>query len=140
MMRRVLALIAVLAMVAGPPFLLLAWGFTDWSTITLWSATDVRVLLGALTAIGWLAWAVWMLAFVLELGVALSGRPVRFTLPGLALPRAVASALITALLASGAASMAQAAPATGTPAHLVAAQEAPTTAASEGQPVALAQA
>ena len=140
MMRRVLALIAVLAMVAGPPFLLLAWGFTDWSTITLWSATDVRVLLGALTAIGWLAWAVWMLAFVLELGVALSGRPVRFTLPWLALPRAVASALLTALLASGAASMAQAAPATGTPAHLVAAQEAPTTAASEGQPVALAQA
>ena len=55
MMRRVLALVAVLAMVIGPPLLLVAWGFTDWGSISIWSATDVRVLLGAMTLVGWAA-------------------------------------------------------------------------------------
>ena len=123
-MRRVLALIAVLAMVAGPPFLLLAWGFTDWGAIHVWSATDVRVLLGVLTVVGWLAWAVWMVAFLAELAIALSGRPVRVALPGLGLPRAVASALITTILASGAASAAHAAPPVGPTAPVVATQQA----------------
>lgn len=108
MLRRILAVIAVLAMVAGPPLLLIAWGFTDWSSITLWSATDVRVLLGALTVVGWLAWLVWVTAFVVELVVVLSGRRVAVTLPGLSLPRALASALITVILASGSGSMAHA--------------------------------
>lgn len=110
MMRRVLALIAVLALVAGPPFLLVAWGFTDWAAIVLWSVTDVRVLLGALTVVGWLAWAVWILALAVEFAAALSGRRVTLTLPGLALPRALASALVTTILASGAAALAHAAP------------------------------
>ena len=111
MMRRILALIAVLAMVAGPPLMLLAWGFTDWGAIRIWSATDVRVLLGALTVVGWFAWAVWMLALVVEIVGALSGRRFVLALPGLALPQAVASALLTTILASGATSLAHAAPA-----------------------------
>lgn len=112
-MRRLLALMALLAMVVGPPLMLLAWGFTDWGAITLWSPTDVRVLLGALTVVGWLAWAVWMLALAVELVVAVSGW--RITLPGLGLPRAVASALITTILAAGVSSIAQAAPAVAPP-------------------------
>lgn len=110
MMRRVLALVAVLAMVIGPPLLLVAWGFTDWGSISIWSATDVRVLLGAMTLVGWAAWAVWMVAFAAELAATLSGRRVGPSLPGLSLPRAVASALITTILASGAGSLAHAAP------------------------------
>lgn len=133
MMRRILALAAVLATVVVPPWLLLAWGFTDWSAIGLWSATDVRVLLGALTVVGWLAWAVWVAALGIEFAGALAGRRVRFTLPGFALPRAVASALVTTVLASGAASLAHAAP---PPVASVTQQAVPV---AQPQPVALAQ-
>lgn len=101
-MRRILALIALLLLVVAPPVALLAWGFTDLGAIHLWSATDVRVLLAVLTLVGWLAWAAWMVALVVELVGALRGRRVRVALPGLSVPRALASALVAVVLASGA--------------------------------------
>ncbi|MFP5417448.1 MAG: LysM peptidoglycan-binding domain-containing protein [Actinomycetes bacterium] len=109
-MRRLLALMALVILAAVPPALLLTLGYTDWSGIQLWSASDVRVLLVALTMLGWLAWAAWMLSLALELAVALSGRRLRLPLPGLAGPRALASVLIAAIVATGAASGAHAAP------------------------------
>ena len=93
-MRRILALIALLLLVVAPPVALLAWGFTDLGAIHLWSATDVRVLLAVLTLVGWLAWAAWMVALAIELVGALRGRRVRVALPGLSVPRALASALV----------------------------------------------
>lgn len=113
-MRRFLALIALLALSAGPPVVLAAWGFTDWGAIHLWSATDVRVLLAVLTAIAWLAWGAWMMSVVVEVWAALPGRRIRVRLPGLSLPRALASALVATIMASGAASAHAAPP---TPAH-----------------------
>ncbi|MDO5535121.1 MAG: LysM peptidoglycan-binding domain-containing protein [Propionibacteriaceae bacterium] len=106
-MRRLLALIIVVALAIGPPAALLAWGFTDWGAIHLWSVTDVRVLLGGLTVLGWLAWAAWMLGLAIELAVAVSGRRFVLPTPGLGLPRALASTLITMML-SGTALTAQA--------------------------------
>ena len=111
-MRRILALIALLALVVGPPVALVTWGFTDWGAVHLWSTTDVRVLLAVLTALAWLAWAAWMVALAAEVAVALSGRRVRLPTPGLSLPRAMASALVAAILAAGATS-AHAAPLVG---------------------------
>ena len=66
-MRRILALVALVAMLVLPPFALLAWGFTDWSSISLWTPADLRLLLGALTVIGWVVWAAWSASVLVEL-------------------------------------------------------------------------
>ena len=129
-MRRLLALIVLLALVLGPPAALLAWGFTDWGAIHLWSPTDVRVLLAVLTVVGWAAWAVWLVALVVEAAAALSGRRVTLALPGLAWPRALAATLVGAILATGASAAHAAGPA---PAVAPAAARV----AESGMPVAL---
>lgn len=121
MFRRIMALIAVLVLLVGPPSALLAWGFTDWGAIHVWSATDVRVLLGVLTVVAWVAWSVWVLALGVEVAGSLSGRRIRLALPGLSWPQALASALLTTILASGAASVAHATPAA--PLHVTAVAE-----------------
>ncbi|MFT3876379.1 MAG: LysM peptidoglycan-binding domain-containing protein [Propioniciclava sp.] len=100
-MRRVLALLALVAMVVVPPVLLVAWGFTDWGSIRLWSITDVRVLMAMLTVLGWVAWAVWVASVTVEAVSALSGRTIRWMLPGLAWPRALAAGLIATAMATG---------------------------------------
>lgn len=114
--RRLLAVVALLGMLVAPPVLLLAFGFTDWGEMTLWSVSDVRTLLALLTVVGWLAWVAFVVAVVLELIVAFSGRRLRIPTPGLGAPRAVASALIGVVLAAGATSVAQATPALAAPA------------------------
>lgn len=109
-MRRLTALVALLTGVVLPPVLLVAWGFTDIGAIRLWSISDARILLLLLTVIGWVAWGAWVLAVAIELADAVSGGRLRVRLPGLGAPRAVAAALIGAILVSGGAPVAMALP------------------------------
>ena len=57
MMRRLLAIASLLLLAVGPPLALLRVGVTDVSAIGLWSLSDVRPVLVALTAAAWAAWA-----------------------------------------------------------------------------------
>lgn len=123
MMRRILAVVTLLALLVGPPLLLLRVGFTDVGAIVLWSASDVRPVLLVLTLLAWLAWLVWLVCVAVEV-VPHIGRPsVSLRLPGLGLPRAMAAALIAAAFASTAA-VAQAAPAVAAPVAAVSAPRA----------------
>ena len=71
MMRRLLAIASLLLLAVGPPLALLRVGVTDVSAIGLWSLSDVRPVLVALTAAAWAAWAWWTCALVVE--VVISG-------------------------------------------------------------------
>lgn len=109
-MRRIWAAAALVLMVVGPPFALVAWGFRDWAELTVFTPADVRVLLAALTIVGWAAWAVWVLALVLEVVAVVSAGRWRVRLPGLTAPQALAGLLVSAVLASGPTAGASAAP------------------------------
>lgn len=97
MMRRAAALAALVGLLAGPPWLLLALGFRDWAELSLLGATDVRLLLALLTAVGWFAWVAWVVALTAEAAHFVTGRR-RLALPGLTWPRALAGALLAAAL------------------------------------------
>ena len=110
MMRRILAAATVLALLVGPPVLLTLVGFTDVGAIQLWSASDVRPLLLALTVVGWLAWAWWAVAVLVEVAALLRGVRPTVRLPGFGVPRALAASLLAVAFAS-AAPLAHASPA-----------------------------
>nr|NLI49286.1 LysM peptidoglycan-binding domain-containing protein [Propionibacterium sp.] len=100
-MRRLGSLLVLLALLGGPPALLLRLGFYDWGGLNVWTPADYRLLLGLLTLAAWAAWLVFLLAVVVEaIGWATGGR-VRLRLPGLAAPQSLASALLAGLLAVG---------------------------------------
>lgn len=81
-MRRLGSLLVLLALVVGPPALLLQIGFYAWGNLNLWAPADFRVLLGMLTVAGWLAWSVFVLSVVLEaVRIVTSGR-IAIHLPG----------------------------------------------------------
>lgn len=133
MMRRLLAALALLVLVVVPPWLLLVIGVYHVDGLNLLVASDARLLQLVLTVAGWLAWAAWMVALGLEVTRVLSAGRWRCTLPGLTLPRAVASALLAAALASATAPWAQAdSGARAEPAIVAAAT--PASGAEEGTP------
>lgn len=101
-MRRLGSLLVLLALVVGPPALLLQIGFYAWGNLNLWAPADFRVLLGMLTVAGWLAWSVFVLSVVLEaVRIVTSGR-IAIHLPGLSAPQAFAGVLLAAVLATAA--------------------------------------
>lgn len=113
-MRRLGSLVVLLVLVAGPPMALARWGFYAWGELSLTAPADVRMLVGVLTVIGWVAWAWFALATAIELVQLLGGRRIRLALPGFDLPRALAGGLLAAAFAATAASgPAMAAPASG---------------------------
>ncbi len=79
-LRAVVAAVVTTALVVGVPLLLLGWGqlgqlerLIDPSSWT--SAADARLLLGPITALGWLAWGFLLVSFTLELiGLVTAGR------------------------------------------------------------------
>lgn len=122
MMRRLLAIASLLLLAVGPPLALLRVGVTDVSAIGLWSLSDVRPVLVALTAAAWAAWAWWTCALVVEVVISLSGWRPRFRLVGFGMPRALAAGLLAIAFAS-VQTPAHAAP---TPVAVVATDAAPT--------------
>jgi len=110
-MRRLGSLLVLLALLGGPPALLLRLGFYDWGGLNPWAPADYRLLLGVLTLAAWAAWLVFVAAVVAEaIGLATGGR-VRLRLPGPAAPQSLAAALLAGLLVAGApAGLAAAAP------------------------------
>ncbi|WP_040159292.1 LysM peptidoglycan-binding domain-containing protein [Nigerium massiliense] len=111
--RRFGSLVALVALVGGVPWVLLRAGFYDWGVLNLWSPADPRLILAALTLVAWLAWAVMIVSLALESVRLVTAGRISWSLPGLGAPRAVASMLLTSLLASAAA---QAATASAAPA------------------------
>lgn len=109
--RGIAAFLALAALLVGAPFALLSWGRAsglariDWLQI-LTTRDDGSLLLGVLTLLGWLVWAVLAASIVIELADALRrvgsrGRqPVAsISIPGLALPRALIRGMVVALVA-----------------------------------------
>ncbi|MEA4944476.1 MAG: LysM peptidoglycan-binding domain-containing protein [Propionicimonas sp.] len=101
--RGIGALLTMLVVLLGAPVLLARWGrlgVTDW-----WArADDGSLLLAVLTIAGWLAWAVFVLAVVLELARLLSGHRYQVELPLLGGLQAICATLILAVLALAAGS------------------------------------
>lgn len=117
LLRAVLGLIVLLALVGGVPLGLLAVGHQPgeltggWDLLT--RQDDGTLFLVALTLIGWVAWALFALSVLVELGAVLRRRSAP-RLKGLGGMQSLASTLIGAivLLAPTAASAATATPAT----------------------------
>lgn len=113
-MRGLAAVVALLAIVAGLPALLIAAApiglpMIEWSlpglAAALLSPDDGRLMLTLFKAVGWIAWAVLTVAIVIEVVAALRGQAAP-TLRGLAMPqrlaqRLVSSAAILMLTAGG---------------------------------------
>ncbi|SDB96978.1 LysM domain-containing protein [Raineyella antarctica] len=98
--RGLLALAALLASLLVVPWLLLAVGhYPDPSELTwdlLRTPDDGRVLLWAVTALGWVVWVLFTVSTALDLA-ALQGRPA-VRLPGLRWMQGVSGALLVAVL------------------------------------------
>lgn len=73
----------------------------SWETLSraLLRPDDGRVLVGLITVVGWIAWAVFALSVLAELLALISGYRVELRLPGLAGPQRLASSLLIAVLA-----------------------------------------
>ncbi len=126
MMRRFGACLVLVSLLVAPPPMLLAIGFHDWGSLTPMAPTDVRLVLALLTVVGWAAWAVWLVAVVAEVAELITHGRLRVRLPGLTMPRALASALVGAVIATGAGPLAHAAAPAGSsaPTHSVASSHA----------------
>lgn len=127
MMKRLAAAAALLVILVAPPLLLRLLGFHAWSEVDLLAPADPRLLLGALTVVGWLAWGVWVLSLALEAARLVTAGRLTVRLPLLAAPQALAAALLTSVLVASPAA-AHAAPTTSTVALAVPAGGAPATA------------
>ncbi|PFG18320.1 LysM domain-containing protein [Propionicimonas paludicola] len=83
----------------GAPFALLNWGwYPQLSAAELLGPDDGSLLFGLITAIGWLAWAAFGLATVVEAVRLLVGRPF-VRLPGLVVVQQLSAGLLLAVLA-----------------------------------------
>lgn len=112
MLRRLGSALALLALLGGTPWLLLALGYYGWSGLNVWAPADYRLLLALFTLVGWGAWGAFALSAVAEGARIASGGRIAVRLPGLRAPQALAGGLLTAILVSGGAPlMATAAPA-----------------------------
>src|SRR5690606_28090013 len=102
------ALAALVAIVIGAPALLLWLGADplpdqvpslDRIVEVLTSPDDGRLLMWALSIVGWLAWAVTAVSVLLELIAQLTGRSAP-RVPGLGMPQRLAAVLVAAVLAA----------------------------------------
>ena len=107
MMRwlRGLSSAVVLAVVTfGAPAALLSWGrYPQLSVDGLLRPDDGSLLLGLVTALGWVAWAVFTLATIVE-AVRLAARRPVVRLPGLGLAQQLSAGLLLAVIALAASS------------------------------------
>lgn len=87
---------AALVRLGGP----LPAGF-DWASVqdALFTPDDGTVLLGLVTAVGWVAWLVFAVSVLTELVALASHQRMRIRLPGLAGPQRLAAALLVTVLA-----------------------------------------
>lgn len=106
--RSLAALLVLLAVVVGAPILLWRMGSgllpDEIPTLTdMWSALTSRdtgqVFLGALVVVGFLAWAVFTVCVLAELGARLAGRRSAPRIRWLRVPQSAAAGLIGAVLA-----------------------------------------
>lgn len=99
-LRGVAALIVVIAIVVGSPFVLVRVGRIDALLASLQRGTFVgyggETLLGVITLVAWLAWALATLSILVELLSALSGQ--RMRLPGTGVFAPASAVLVTAIL------------------------------------------
>ena len=123
-MRLIRALGATLALaflLIGIPWLLLQVGNptallnADWAT-SLFVAMDSRLVVAALSVVGWVAWAVLALTVVFELLSVATRRRVAVALPGTGWLRPVIGALVLAAVAAPNAAVADTVAAPGGPA------------------------
>jgi LysM domain. len=99
LLRGVSSLVALALGLFAAPAALLWWGrYPQLSLAGLLGPDDGSLLLGLVTATGWLAWAVFALATALEAVRLLVGRPV-WTLPGLSVIQQLSAGLLLAVLA-----------------------------------------
>lgn len=106
--RSLAALLVLLGVVVGAPILLWRMGSgllpTEVPTlIDIWSALTSRdtgqVFLGALVVVGFLAWAIFTVCVLAELGARLAGRRSAPQIRWLRVPQSAAAGLISAILA-----------------------------------------
>ncbi|CCH87124.1 Conserved protein of unknown function; putative Peptidoglycan-binding LysM domain [Modestobacter italicus] len=109
MLRRLLALLVLVAAVAGVPFALWELGaaylptaLSSWEQVTdaLSGPDNGGLFLGLLVVIGWAAWAVFALSVAVELAAQLRGLP-PLRLPGLAASQQLAGLLVAAVVGVG---------------------------------------
>lgn len=140
------ALVAIVAVLVGVPIVLvvaagnpLLTGTELHSIVTLTPDYGNTILLTKLLpSAGWIAWALFAVPFLIELGATITGRPTKKRLPIFRGQQHVAAALIAAVLVMfaggtmiGTAQIANAAPA---PTHTVAAQPVEAPAAAPAAP------
>ena len=109
--KRAAALLTLLALVVGAPYLL--WvlgrgllpdqvpGLSDvWDSLT--TRDTGALFMGALVLAGFIAWAVFTLCVLVDIAGRIAGRTWTLRIPGLRVPQAAASSLISAVLAGSA--------------------------------------
>ncbi|MCL2490801.1 MAG: LysM peptidoglycan-binding domain-containing protein [Propionibacteriaceae bacterium] len=106
---RVASAIALLAVVAGGLWVLLHWGRLDgWTSVNwrdVWAQPDDgRLLLGVLTAVGWLAWVLVVGTVLCEAVAALSRGRLRPRMPGSGWLRPAIAGLVITILGLSSAS------------------------------------
>ena len=110
--KAVTAGLAMLLVIAGAPVLLIGWGSlgSGW-----WRADDGSLLFALLTVAGWLAWAAFTLATVLEIIRQTSGRRFVPDMPLLGGLQALCAGLVFAVVSVAASSGAGSAPPAANP-------------------------
>lgn len=134
------ALIALVAVMGGAPLLLLAWGRVSPRT---WAPgfDDGSLLLAVLTIAGWIAWAAFTLATVLEVVRLLSRNRFMVNLPLLGGLQAVCAGLVIAVVALAASGPSAPVAATGSAVSQgVDGVHQPTTSQTSGIPTAVSPA
>ncbi|MDO5735353.1 MAG: LysM peptidoglycan-binding domain-containing protein [Propionibacteriaceae bacterium] len=103
MLKALAALLLLAALLVGVPLLLSAWGDplalldVTWSTALL-RPDDGTLLLGVLSVLGWLAWALISVTAVVEVVAHLSRQKLRIQMPGINWLRPVVGALVAMAL------------------------------------------
>ena len=105
LLRGIGALLLLVGVIIGVPAALVILGGNPLpATITwadlreaLFTPDDGTILLGLITIIGWLAWAVFALSVIIELITVVSRHRIRIRLPGLAGPQRAAAGLLVAV-------------------------------------------
>ena len=107
LLRGIGALLLLLGVIIGVPVALIILGGNPlpiaitWADLrdALFTPDDGTILLGLVTIIGWLAWAVFALSVIIELITVVSRHRIRIRLPGLAAPQRAAAGLLVAVAA-----------------------------------------
>ena len=104
-LRGIGALLLLLGVMIGVPAALIILGGSPlpasitWAQLrdALFTPDDGSILVGLITIIGWLAWAVFTLSVIIELITVVSRHRIRIRLPGLAGPQRAAAGLLVAV-------------------------------------------